>query len=87
MLRSALMAWMGDCPRLLPCLYRIEQLSRNNGKIGNFDGLPLALGIWTRDTLASIKVFDHSDPVPNQAAGIQFILKQPRTSLHIAIDS
>jgi hypothetical protein len=72
---------MRAAPRLLSALRRVEEVARNDGEFRYVCALPRALGIWTRDPLSAIRIFDHSNLVPDKAADIEFVLDLNKQSV------
>jgi hypothetical protein len=70
-----LLVRVGDAARLLALLCGLEEFGRNNGQVRRVSYLPFAVRIGTRNALAGVGILHHTDLIPHESPGVEFVLK------------
>jgi hypothetical protein len=72
--------------RLLTCLHRIPDFLVNDAHLRHFLNHPLGFRIETRNPLSRVRVFQVAEPVPDEAADIEFVVEDANTALRVTMD-
>lgn len=84
--RFLLLFWTLPLKHLLLLLNTSKQALWDDPIFRDFLNLPLVAGVRARHTLPGVRVFDHTDAVPDQYAVIKWIAENTVSALGTAID-
>jgi hypothetical protein len=71
---------------LLASLYRVPGLLVDDPQARHFLDHPFGFGIEPRHPLSRIRVFQVAEPVPDEAADIEFVVENADAALRVAVD-
>ncbi|EXS68975.1 hypothetical protein BF95_03095 [Sphingobium sp. Ant17] len=71
---------------LLPCLHGLPEFFIHDPQVRNLGHNPFGFGIDTRDALASLRVLQIAQPVPDEFADIKLIVEEAGAALGVAAD-
>jgi hypothetical protein len=84
--RSPLLVWEGLDAHFFPVLCGFEKHLRDYAKVRHVRDLPLAFGVWARESLARVRVFYHPHFIPDEAPRVEFILDYTGAALQVAVN-
>jgi hypothetical protein len=84
--RSPLPVWKGLAARFFPVLCGVEKRLGDYAEVRHVRDLPLAFGIWARESLARVRIFDHPHFIPDEAPRVELILDYTGAALQVAVD-
>jgi len=84
--RSPLPVWEGLAASFFSVLCGVKKRLGDYAEFRHFCDLPLAFGVWARESLARVRVFDHPHFIPDEAPGVEFILDYPGAALQVAVN-
>jgi hypothetical protein len=82
----SLSVWEGLPARFFAVLCGVKKHLRDYAEIRHVRCLPLAFGVWARESLTCVRVFDHPHFIPDKTSRVEFILDYARAALQVAVN-